>query len=243
MPDAAPGTVPETVHEVSIGGLRFAWDRRVLEPRPWTAEQSTWLADLAPSAPVGAALELCSGAGHLGLLLAHLTGRPLVQVDVDPAAGELTRANAAALGLTTEVRTAPMDEALASEERFALVLADPPWVERARTGDFPDDPVGAIDGGEDGTVLARLCLRVADRHLLEGGHLVLQVGDRGQVDRIAADLADLAPRLRLVGTRVRDRGALVHLTAPARTPAQGGPHGARSTGTPSTGPSPTGTGC
>lgn len=211
--------MPETV----VGGLGFAWDRRVLEPRPWTAEQSAWLADLAPAAPAGAALELCCGAGHLGLLLTHLTGRRLVQVDVDPVAGELARANAAALGLTTEVRTAPMDEALAPGERFALVLADPPWVERARTTDFPDDPVTAIDGGEDGTVLARRCLQVADRHLLDGGHLVLQVGDRGQVDRIAADLGALAPRLRLVESRIRDRGALVHLAAGAAPAAPGAP--------------------
>jgi methylase of polypeptide subunit release factors len=218
VPEVVPELVPRAVREASIGGLRFAWDRRVLEPRPWTAEQSTWLADLAASAPAGAALELCCGAGHLGLLLAHLTGRALVQVDVDPAAGELARANAAALGLRTEVRTAPMDEALAPGERFALVLADPPWVERARTGDFPDDPVAAIDGGDDGTVLARLCVRVADRHLLDGGHLVLQVGDRGQVDRIAADLADLAPRLGLVEARIRDRGALLHLTASGPAP-------------------------
>lgn len=199
--------------ETDIGGLTFAWDRRVLEPRPWTAEQAAWLAELAADAPAGPALEVCCGAGHLGLLLTHLTGRPLVQVDVDPVAGDLTRANAARLGLTTDVRTASMEDALAADERFALMLADPPWVERARVGDFPDDPVLAIDGGDDGTAVARLCLRVADAHLVDGGVLVLQVGDRAQVDRLAADLGTLAPRLRLVDCRVRERGALAHLAA------------------------------
>lgn len=199
--------------ETDIGGLAIAWDRRVLEPRPWTAEQAQWLAELAVDAPPGPALELCSGAGHLGLLLTHLTGRPLVQVDVDPVAGEFARANAARHGIATDVRTASMDEALGEDERFALLLADPPWVERARIGDFPDDPVRAIDGGDDGTALARLCLRVAEAHLLEDGVLVLQVGDQGQVDRIAADLDALAPRLRLVDCRVRERGALAHFVA------------------------------
>lgn len=196
-----------------VGGLEFAWDARVLEPRPWVAEQAEWLAELSPSAPHGPALELCCGAGHIGLLLAERTGRPLVQVDIDPAAGELSRANAAALELRSEVRVAPMQEALAPDERFALVVADPPWVERARVGSFPEDPVRAIDGGADGTALARECLAVADRHLLDGGHLVLQVGDQRQVDLLAADLDTLAPRLRLVDVRVRLRGALVHCTA------------------------------
>lgn len=199
--------------ETDIGGLAVAWDRRVLEPRPWTAEQAQWLAELAGDAPAGPALELCSGAGHLGLLLAHLTGRPLVQVDVDPVAGEFARANAARHGIATDVRTASMEEALRADERFALLLADPPWVERSRIGDFPDDPVGAIDGGDDGTVLARLCLRVAEAHLLDDGVLVLQVGDQGQVDRIAADLGALAPRLRLVDCRIRERGALAQFVA------------------------------
>lgn len=199
--------------ETDIGGLAIAWDRRVLEPRPWTAEQAEWLAELAADAPPGPALELCSGAGHLGLLLAHLTGRPLVQVDVDPVAGDFARANAARHGIATDVRTASMEEALGDDERFALLLADPPWVERARIGDFPDDPVRAIDGGDDGTVLARLCLRVAQAHLFDDGVLVLQVGDQGQVDRIAADLASLAPRLRLVDCRVRERGALAQFVA------------------------------
>lgn len=199
--------------ETVVGGLPFAWDSRVLEPRPWVAEQAEWLAELAPSAPHGPAFELCCGAGHIGLLLAERTGRPLVQVDLDPAAGELTRANAARLGLRTEVRVAPLQTALAPDERFALALADPPWVERARVRDYPEDPVTAIDGGADGTALARECLAVADRHLLDGGHLVLQVGDQRQVDLLEADLAGLAPRLRLVDVRVRLRGTLVHLTA------------------------------
>lgn len=208
--------------EAVIGGLAFTWDRRVLQPRPWTAEQAEWLAELSPEAPSGPALEVCCGAGHLGLLLAHLTGRALVQVDVDPVAGELTRRNARALGLTTDVRAAPMDAALTAGERFALVLADPPWVARAHLSDFPDDPTLAIDGGEDGLVLARRCLRVADRHLLEGGMLVLQVGDRDQVDRIAADLPALAPRLRLVESRLRSRGALVQLVAGIEEGAEAG---------------------
>lgn len=212
MPELLSGTEELVTLTTEVGGLEFVWDRRVLEPRPWTAEQPAWLAELAVTAPDGPALELCSGAGHLGLLLRHLTGRAVVQVDVDPVATGFTRANADRLGLHTEVRTAPMREALATDERFALVLADPPWVERSRVTDFPADPVRAIDGGPDGTLLARECLAVAGRHLLDGGHLVLQVRDRDQVDLLVADLPVLAPRLRLADCRVRERGALAHFT-------------------------------
>jgi methylase of polypeptide subunit release factors len=218
VPELLSGAGEVVTLTAEVGGLEFAWDRRVLEPRPWTAEQSTWLAELAVAAPGGPALELCSGAGHLGLLMRHLTGRKVVQVDVDPVATGLTRANAERLGLRTEVRTAPMRDALAPDERFALVLADPPWVERARVVDYPADPVRAIDGGPDGTALARECLALADRHLLDGGHLVLQVRDRDQLDRLVADLPTSARRLRLVECRIRERGALGHFTTTTRVP-------------------------
>ena len=50
-----------------------------------------------------------------------------------------------------------MDVVLDPHERFAVVIADPPWVPRADTGRYPEDPVLAIDGGDDGLDLARAC--------------------------------------------------------------------------------------
>ena len=53
---------------VQIGALTIAYDASVLEPRPWTARQSEWAADLLSVAPAGRMLELCAGAGQIGLL-------------------------------------------------------------------------------------------------------------------------------------------------------------------------------
>ena len=52
----------------TFGTLSIDFDDRVLEPRPWTAAQSTWAADLMRGAPAGPVLEVCAGAGHIGLL-------------------------------------------------------------------------------------------------------------------------------------------------------------------------------
>ena len=143
----------------------------MLEPRAWTAAQSRWAAELAAAAPDGPMLELCAGAGHIGLLAVALTGRPLVCVDLNPVACDFARHNAAAAGLAhlVEVREGRLEEAVGADERFAVVIADPPWVPRAETGRFPEDPLIAIDGGDDGLDVARACVAVADRHLLPGG--------------------------------------------------------------------------
>lgn len=173
---------------LEFAGLRIEYDARVLEPRPWTELQSRWAAELAAEAPRGPVLELCSGAGHIGLGAAALSGRDLVCVDVDPAAAELTARNAhrAGLGDRVEVRQAPLQQALRGCEVFAVAVADPPWVPSDRVGDYAEDPPLAIDGGDDGLALARACVTAAMGHLSRGGPLLLQLGTAAQADEIGA---------------------------------------------------------
>lgn len=203
-------TLPAT-ESIGFGPLRIAFDGRVLRPRPWTEAQATWAAEILETAPPGAVLELCAGAGQIGLLSVVGSTRPLVCVDVNPAACEWARHNAEAAGLAhrVEVREGPMDDVLRDSERFALVVADPPWVPGAKVGDYPEDPVIAIDGGDDGMELAWMCVDVARHHLTPLGTLLLQLGTVEQVDAL---------RVRLRGddfviTEVRwcDRGVLVRL--------------------------------
>ena len=179
---------------IDFAGLRIAYDDRVLRPRAWTRMQSQWAAELLEpdDAPTGPVLELCSGAGHIGLLVAALTGRPLVAVDLNPAACDYTRANAAQAGLDhrVEVREGRLEDVVADGERFALVVADPPWVTSAEVGRFPEDPLLAIDGGDDGLGVARACLEASDGHLVTGGSVLLQLGDDAQADAIIAWAAD-----------------------------------------------------
>jgi release factor glutamine methyltransferase len=198
--------MPTALRTLAFGPLDISYDDRVLEPRPWTAAQSRWAAEVAAELPAGPVLELCSGAGHIGLLAAHLSGRHLTCVDISPAACELTRLNAQAAGLAdrVEVREGPMTDVLADGEEFALVIADPPWVTSDKVTTFPEDPVLAIDGGTDGLDLARMCLEVGARHLRRDGFLVLQVGDEQQARTLASETA----RLRLVDVRHEERGVL-----------------------------------
>jgi release factor glutamine methyltransferase len=182
----------------------------VLQPRPWTAAQSEWAAELLRGCPPGPVLELCAGAGQIGLLAVALEPRSLVCVDVNPAAREHIDANAASAGLagSVEVRTARLEEALESDEHFALVIADPPWVPRSDVGRFPEDPVLAIDGGDDGLDLARACAAVAGRHLLPGGSVLLQLGSTQQVAPLDAELPDV---LEVREIRTFERGVVVRM--------------------------------
>jgi release factor glutamine methyltransferase len=184
-----------------VGDLDIAYDDRVLQPRPWTAAQSAWAAEVLQEAPPGAVLELCTGAGHIGLLAILGNRRRLVAVDADPVACGFAAENAAAAGLAdrVEVRNVTMRTALAEGEEFPVVIADPPWVPTVRLEDFPEDPVLAIDGGADGLVLARECLEVGAAHLAAAGVMLLQLGTPEQ----AAALTDAVDGAGLVVAEVR----------------------------------------
>ena len=210
------GTLPPPVQLVQFGHLTIAYDDRVIRPRPWTVAQSAWAAQLLGDLPPGDVLEVCAGAGHIGLLAVDGTDRRIVLVDANPAASRYARVNAdlARDSETVEVRTGRMEEVLGADERFALVIADPPWVPTASVADHADDPVTAIDGGHDGLELARASLAVIGRHLADGGAAVLQVGPT-QTEAVASYVAaNPALRLRVAGERLADEGGLVHLVRP-----------------------------
>lgn len=198
---------------MTFGALTIAYDDRVLHPREWTTAQSEWAADLMVTAPGGPVLELCAGAGQIGLLAVAISGRRLVCVDANGVACDYARANAVTAGLAdwVEVREARLEEAVADEERFPVVIADPPWVPHEETVRYPDDPLSAIDGGDDGLEVARACLRVIDAHLSPGGCAVLQLGTRAQADVLRSEPCFTDGRLTMVEVRQEARGVLVRI--------------------------------
>ena len=198
---------------LTFGSLRIAFDDRVLRPREWTTAQSEWAAELLATAPDGPVLELCAGAGQIGLLAVVGSGRRLVCVDANEVACDFARANAAAAGVAerVEVRHARLQEALSPDELFPLVIADPPWVPREETGRFPEDPLIAIDGGPDGLDLARACLDVIDAHLTPGGSALLQVGTAAQAATLATERPLAGGELAVVEVREHECGALVRI--------------------------------
>lgn len=188
------------------------YDERVLEPRPWTVRQSRWAADLLATAPEGPVLELCAGAGQIGLLAVTAVPRPLVSVDLNPVACDYVRRNAAAAGLAdrVEVRHGELDAVLRPDERFAVAIADPPYLLPEEMAAHPEDPPLAIDGGADGLAVARRCLDVIARHLLPGGSAVMQLRNDEQALRIR-DHVDRSGELVLAERRACRRGVLALL--------------------------------
>jgi methylase of polypeptide subunit release factors len=213
---AAPGpdtvAAPARIRREQFGPIVVDYDERVLAPRLWTLMQSEWAAELASHTGPGPILELCAGAGQIGLVAALMSGRDLVQVERNPVAAGFAERNARAAGYAdrTEVRAGPMQQMLGEQERFPVLIADPPYLPSVQVGEWAEDPVQAIDGGADGLDLVRICLAVAARHLSADGHLLLQVAGPDQARQVQRELpAGLVAR----DTRTVDaRRAVLHLS-------------------------------
>ena len=167
-----------------FGPVAIGFDDSVLLPRPWTLAQSEWAAELGGGDDL---LELGCGAGHIGLAAAALSGSRLVQVDRDPAACRWAAHNAEANGLADRVeqRCGPTTGVLAPGERFRVVIADPPYVPSADLALYPEDPLGAIDGGPDGLDGIRAFLGGLERHVTPRGCVVLQVRGAAQAEQLS----------------------------------------------------------
>jgi release factor glutamine methyltransferase len=77
-----------------------------------------------------------------------------------------------------------LEDALRTDEWFALVIADPPYLRSAEVARYPEDPPLAIDGGADGLALVDACLSVTARHTVVGAAVLLQVRGAAQAEAV-----------------------------------------------------------
>lgn len=171
-----------------ILGYRDFWKHRfivtpdVLDPRP---ETETLIA-AALSEPFTRVLDLGTGTG--AILLSLLAERPAATglgTDLSPAALDVARRNAAALGLTDRATLSPSDWFGAVTGRFDLIVSNPPYIAAAELDALEPEvrdhePRMALtplhDPGGDGLAAYRAIAAGAPGHLAPGGRILLEIG-------------------------------------------------------------------
>ncbi len=169
----------------------------VLIPRPETellVEQA--LAAVAERNGVAAA-DLGTGSGAVAIALAlERPGWRVVATDASARALAVARRNAERLGAgNVELRAGDWAAAL-GEDRFALIVSNPPYVAERdphlQEGDLPWEPRSALAAGADGLDAIRALLPGAVERLEEDGWLMLEHGpDQGAAVRSVLAAAGL----------------------------------------------------
>lgn len=170
---------PETEQLVGLvaRGLREqAGDGVRIVPRPGTA---------AARPRAVRALDIGTGSGAIALsLIAEDLADRVVALDVSPQALEQARENLGLSGVDpsrVDLRLTGPDPfaALAPDERFDLIVSNPPYVRTDELVDLPAEvrrePLEALAGGPDGLHVIRLITRRAAEFMAPGGGLFLEI--------------------------------------------------------------------
>ncbi|WP_042703291.1 peptide chain release factor N(5)-glutamine methyltransferase [Azospirillum sp. B506] len=172
--------------------IDLALNPDTLEPRPDT--ETVVEAVLAAIPDRKANLKLIDfGTGTGCILLALLSELPNATglgIDLSPLAVEAAAANADRNGLAARARFQTGDWAKGIEDRFDIVVSNPPYIPSADIATLePEvrehDPLRALDGGPDGLEPYRILAAELPRLLVPGGLAAFEVG-QGQAEDVAA---------------------------------------------------------
>lgn len=169
---------------VEFMGHEFVSDPRALIPRPETEHLTDLIVRRFSDAPPKTVLDLATGSGCIGLSLASAwkeAGSQVTLSDVSEDALDLTRLNAARLGLTTTVRIIRSDLFEKLDGPFDLIVTNLPYIPSSEiptlSREVRRDPVLALDGGPDGLDVVRRFLAAAPKKMTPGALAALEVGD------------------------------------------------------------------
>lgn len=188
-------------------GRDFAVATGVLIPR----HETELLVEIAianvSSGTAARILDLGTGSGCIAITLAlEIPQAQVTAVDASAAALQIAIENAARLGATVRLLQSDWFAAIA-DERFDLVVANPPYIADAdphlASGDLRHEPPEALASGRDGLDAIRRIVAAAPGHLRPGGQLWLEHGydQAGPVRELfaAAGFIDTEQRRDLAG--------------------------------------------
>ncbi|KEO51858.1 peptide chain release factor N(5)-glutamine methyltransferase [Thioclava pacifica] len=159
-------------------GHEFRVTRDTLDPRP----ETEILVQVALERPFVHVLDLGTGTGCI--LISLLKSMPFAAgtgMDLSPAALDVARENATALGVVKRAKFQQSDWFSAVPGRFDLIVSNPPYIAQAEMDGLSRDvrewePHSALTPGGDGLDAYRAIARGAPARLMAGGRIVLEIG-------------------------------------------------------------------
>jgi ribosomal protein L3 glutamine methyltransferase len=174
------------LEEAWFAGYSFHVDERVLVPRSHLTE---WIPDrFAPwiqPESVRDVLDLCCGSGCIGIATALVL--PECQVllsDISRDALDVAQINIHRHELQDRVAVHHADGLSGLQQRFDLILCNPPYVSSGAMATLPPEyqaePALGLESGLDGIDFIRALLSSVTHNLKPGGTLIVEAGSAGE---------------------------------------------------------------
>jgi len=129
-------------------------------------------------------LDMCTGAGAIGVSLAHkLPDAQVTMTDVSDEALHTAMGNAGLNGVNRRCifLVGDMFNAIAEDKEYDVLVCNPPYIPTAEISKLAvevrkHEPTAALDGGADGLDYYRIISAEASSHIKSGGLLALEIG-------------------------------------------------------------------
>ena len=172
------------VKEAWLRGFKFYVDERVIVPRSFIAEllEDGFQPWIEYPEMVESAVDICTGSGCLGILLADAFPNAEIDVvDISQDALDVANINIANYGLQNQVHTIQSDMFTALVGKtYDVIISNPPYVDAPSMAQLPqeylNEPQLALGSGEAGLDHTHTLLREAASHLNDHGILVVEIG-------------------------------------------------------------------
>ncbi len=190
----------EYINEISLGkplqyitrtqefmGMSFYVDENVLIPQPDTEilveESIEVIKELYANKSNIKILDLCTGSGAIIVSIEKILNNKNIEffaTDISNNALKIAKKNAISNNTNTKIKFILSDMFNNIENEFDLIISNPPYIESKEILNLPkevqNEPLLALDGGEDGLNYYRIIAKDAKKYLKEHGVLLLEIG-------------------------------------------------------------------
>ena len=155
-------------------GVKILENKHILSPRP----ETEYMTSIIAKENKGKVLDLCAGSGAIGLALAR-EGFDVTLSDVSAHAIKNIKRNAKNNNLHVNIVKSNMFDKVSG--KYDIIVSNPPYIPSAEclTLDkdvLNNDPLIALDGGEDGLHFYRIIAHESWKYLTNSGVLYLEIG-------------------------------------------------------------------
>lgn len=169
-------------HSQEFMKLNFYVDENVLIPQPDTeilVEQVFKIYNEKYSGKKVKILDLCTGSGAIAVSLKkYIELADVTAVDISSEALEVAKRNAKDNNVAINFIESDMFSQI--KDKYDIIVSNPPYIESKILKELPKDvqnePVIALDGGEDGLKFYREISQKAHIYLKNDGFLVVEIG-------------------------------------------------------------------
>lgn len=128
-------------------------------------------------------LDLCTGSGAIGISIANnISGCKVTLSDISKEALEVTKKNCIKNKVEDRVNIIQSDlfESIDENNKFDIIVSNPPYIKtdviKTLDKEVQNEPILALDGGEDGLDIYRRIIKEAHKYLKCNGYLCLEIG-------------------------------------------------------------------